>query len=71
MLKIYENLLRPLLFKISPETAHEFGIETLKIGLGSKFAQKLAAEKFAVESFENLARFNFSFQKSARHRRRF
>jgi dihydroorotate dehydrogenase len=63
MSKIYKNLLRPLLFKAAPETAHEFGIETLKIALGSKAAQNLAAERFAcVESFGELERFGLKFK---------
>lgn len=62
MSKIYKNLLRPLLFKASPETAHEFGIETLKIALGSKAAQDLATERFACESFGAIERFGLKFK---------
>jgi len=62
MSKIYEKLLRPLLFKTSPETAHEFGIETLKIALGSKTAQHFAAKQFAVEEFGTLERFGLKFK---------
>jgi dihydroorotate dehydrogenase len=62
MSKIYENLLRPLLFKTSPETAHEFGIETLKIALGSKTAQDFAAGQFSVEEFGTLERFGLKFK---------
>lgn len=40
MSKLYDNILRPLLFKLSPETAHEIGIESLKLGLASAFAGK-------------------------------
>lgn len=61
MPKIYEKIIRPLLFKASPETAHELGIEALKIGLKSKAAQDLAARKFAVESFGEIERFNLKF----------
>ena len=62
MSKIYKNLLRSLLFKASPETAHEFGIETLKIALGSRAAQDFAAKQFAVEEFGTLERFGLSFK---------
>ena len=61
MSKIYQKLLRPLLFRTSPETAHEFGVETLKITLGSKMAQDLAAKRFAGESFGELERFGLKF----------
>jgi len=62
MSKIYEKLIRPILFNISPETAHEFAIESLKLGLGSKFAQEFAAKRFASESFGELERFGLKFK---------
>lgn len=62
MSRIYEKLIRPLLFKVNPETAHEFGIETLKIALGAKAAQNLAAKKIGNTVFENLERFGFRFK---------
>ena len=51
MSKLYEKLIRPALFNLPPETAHEFGVEALKLGLNSKFVQDLAAKRFACESF--------------------
>ncbi|HVE58432.1 MAG TPA: quinone-dependent dihydroorotate dehydrogenase [Pyrinomonadaceae bacterium] len=62
MSKIYEKLIRPVLFKLSPETAHELGIEALKFGLGSKFAQDFAAKRFGSESFGELERFGLNFK---------
>lgn len=62
MSKIYEKIIRPTLFKVNPEKAHEFGIETLKVGLKSKTAQKIFAEKLATEEFENLERFGLNFK---------
>ena len=62
MSKIYEKIIRPTLFKVNPEKAHEFGIETLKIGLKSKTAQEIFAGKFATEEFENLERFDLKFR---------
>jgi dihydroorotate dehydrogenase len=62
MSKIYEKLIRPILFNISPETAHEFGIDALKIGLSSKFAQDFVAKRFAGESFGELERFGLAFK---------
>ena len=58
----YQKLIRPILFHISPETAHEFGIEALKIGLSAEFAQKFAAKRFASESFGELERFGLKFK---------
>ena len=63
MSKLYEKLIRPALFNLSPETAHEFGIEALKIGLGTKFVQDAAAKRFAVgKSFGELERFGLKFK---------
>ncbi|MGI8788662.1 MAG: quinone-dependent dihydroorotate dehydrogenase [Pyrinomonadaceae bacterium] len=62
MSKIYQKIIRPVLFRISAETAHEIGIESLKIGLGSKVAQDFAAKRFACESFGDLSRFELKFK---------
>jgi len=62
MSKIYQKLIRSLLFKLPTETAHEFGIEALKIGLGTRFARDFAAKHFAVESFGELERFGLKFR---------
>jgi len=62
MSKLYEKIIRPLLFKLPSETAHEFGIEALKIGLGSKFAQDFAAKRLTGESFGSLERFGLTFE---------
>lgn len=63
MSKIYEKLIRPVLFNLSPETAHEFGIESLKIGLSTKFAQDFVAKRFASgESFGKINRFGLKFK---------
>lgn len=61
-MSFYQKLIRPILFKVSPETAHEFGIESLKIGLNSDFAQDFFAKRFAVESFGKIERFGLKFK---------
>lgn len=62
MSKLYEKIIRPLLFRLPTETAHELGIESLKIGLGSKFAQNFAAQRLAEQSFGEIKRFNLTFK---------
>ena len=62
MSKIYEKIIRRALFQISPETAHEFSIESLKFGLSSKYAQDLIAERFNCENFGNIERFGLRFK---------
>ncbi len=60
---LYEKLIRPMLFNLSPETAHEFGIEVLKKGFSSKKAQEFLAKRFAVsESFDEFERFGLKFK---------
>jgi len=62
MSKIYQNLIRPVLFKMPTETAHKFGIDALKIGLSSKLGQNFFAEKFRCEEFGELKRFGLTFK---------
>lgn len=62
MSRIYEKLIRPILFNINPETAHELGIETLKIALGTKVTQNFVAKKFEIESFGKIERFGLNFR---------
>jgi dihydroorotate dehydrogenase len=52
MSKLYNNIIRPLLFKLSPETAHEIGIEFMKLGLSSWTAPADEAADFGeIERF--------------------
>jgi dihydroorotate dehydrogenase len=62
MSKIYQNLVRPILFKLPTETAHVFGIEALEVGLKSKLARDFFAEKFKCEEFGELKRFGLTFK---------
>lgn len=62
-MSFYQSIIRPILFNISPETAHEFGIEALKIGLSTKLAQNLIAKRFVSnETFGKLPRFGLAFK---------
>ncbi len=61
-MSFYQKIIRPLIFNLSPEMAHEFGIEALKIGLGSKAARDFAARRFDSESFGELERFGLKFK---------
>lgn len=62
MFTLFENLIRPILFRMDPEKAHEFGIEALKLGLGPKVARSIATKRFASESFGDLERFGLKFE---------
>jgi dihydroorotate dehydrogenase len=57
MSKLYNNIIRPLLFKVSPETAHEIGIEFMKLGLAS-----WAAPAGEAADFGEIERFGLKFK---------
>ncbi len=54
---LYRSLLRPLLFKLPPETAHEFALHALSLGLGTAAVRGAGAPEFA-----GLRRFGLSFK---------
>jgi dihydroorotate dehydrogenase len=56
MSKLYNNIIRPLLFRLSPETAHEIGIEFMKLGLAS-----WAAPAGEAADFGEIERFGLKF----------
>ncbi len=61
-MSIYKSIIRPILFRLQTETAHEIGMESLKIGLGSKLAQNIFARRFAGDSFGAIERFGLTFK---------
>src|SRR5690348_6049895 len=56
MSKFYEKIIRPMLFSLPAEAAHELGIEALKLGLGAK------VEASALPDFGELERFGLKFR---------
>jgi len=61
-MSFYQSIIRPLLFRLPSETAHEIGIETLKTALSTKFAQDFVAKRLADKSFGELSRFGLTFK---------
>ncbi len=62
MSAIFDNLIRPALFALNPETAHEIGIDALRFGLGTAAARKIAASVFRPNfSFGPIERFGLKF----------
>jgi dihydroorotate dehydrogenase len=59
---LYRKLLRPLLFKLPPETAHEFAIDALSFGLGLEFTRRATRARFERPLFGELRRFGLSFK---------
>lgn len=61
-MSFYHSTVRRLLFGLDAETAHEYGINALRIGLASTYAQKFAAKRFGNESSDRLLRFGLKFE---------
>src|SRR5215218_5826893 len=59
---LYRSLLRPLLFKLPPETAHEFALHALSLGLGTGVLRRIAGEGSAGARFGELRRFGLNFK---------
>ena len=59
---LYRDVLRPLLFRLPPEAAHEFALQTLSLALGTSLARKIALKRFrSATHFGELRRFGLSF----------
>ena len=61
MPSLYENIIRPMMFGLDAETAHELGIKSLRLGLSSEYAQETAIKRYGAPSFEGLERFGLKF----------
>lgn len=57
----YRSVLRPLLFRLPPERAHELALDALAFGLGTGLARRAAKRRFARSPFGELQRFGLSF----------
>jgi dihydroorotate dehydrogenase len=56
---LYRSLLRPLLFRLSPETAHELALHSLS--LAPKLTRTILRNSFKSSPFGNLRRFGLTF----------
>ena len=56
---LYRSLLRPLLFRLPPETAHELALNSLSFS--PKLARALLGDRFKRSPFGNLKRFGLRF----------
>ncbi len=62
MSKLFEKIVRPALFGLDAETAHEFGIKALETGLDSAPAQRLARSRYLFDFPWEVERFGLKFQ---------
>lgn len=60
-MSLYRSIVRPILFRLPPESVHEFALSSLTIGLRSSVARNLARERFRREPFGKLQRFGLEF----------
>lgn len=58
---LYRSLLRPLLFRLPPEKAHELALQSLRRAFQVKFLKQLAAKKLQRGPFGPLQRFGLTF----------
>ncbi|MCA1567161.1 MAG: quinone-dependent dihydroorotate dehydrogenase [Acidobacteria bacterium] len=58
---LYRSLVRPALFRLAPETAHEFAMHALVAALKPEAARRLAARRLRRAPFGALERFGLSF----------
>jgi dihydroorotate dehydrogenase len=56
---LYRSLLRPILFRLPPETAHEVALHSLS--LTSRFSSRFLGERFQRRPFGELKRFGLTF----------
>lgn len=61
-MSLYNSFIKPILFKMPVETAHELGLNALKLGLASESVQKKFAEKYQCGEFGEFERFGLKFK---------
>ena len=59
---LYRSILRPILFRLPPESAHEMALHSLSLALGSSWARRMAAQRLSRAPFGELRRFGLSFK---------
>ncbi len=62
MSKLFEKVLRPMLFRLDAETAHDVGMRFLRSGLSSDAAQGLASGRYVYEFPYEIERFGLKFK---------
>ena len=55
------SLIRPILFRLTAESAHEFALQALRSGLSTSLAREAVAKRFVTREFGSLNRFGLEF----------
>jgi len=58
---IYRSILRPILFQLPPETAHELALDCLCFALGAQALRSVIASRYQRSPFGKLKRFGLEF----------
>ena len=58
---LYRLLLRPLFFRLPPETAHEMALHFCRTMMRPRLVRKAVEHRFASEPFMKLERFGLKF----------
>ena len=61
-MSLYSSIVRPILFRLPAESAHEFALHSLSVLLGNKRARGIATRRFRSEPFGKLDRFGLEFR---------
>jgi dihydroorotate dehydrogenase len=59
---LYRSILRPILFRLPPEQAHELALRSLALALGANWTRKAVARRFHQERTGELRRFGLTFK---------
>lgn len=59
---LYRSILRPVLFRLPPESVHELALRSLSLALSPGWMRRLAARRFTRTPFGELRRFGLSFK---------
>jgi len=60
-LSFYHSIARPILFRLPPESAHNFAISSLKLAFKSRTVRSFFERRFRQDSFGPLTRFGLKF----------
>src|SRR6266446_211962 len=58
---VYRSLLRPILFRLPPETAHHLALQSLSLLLAPRTINNIVASRFKRNPFGELRRFGLTF----------
>ena len=61
-LSLYRSIIRPILFSLPAESAHDFALLSLSLSLSSKATRSIVARRLQSEPFDKLQRFGLQFR---------